>query len=462
MGYYSNMLPSLKGYFINLKDRKDRLDAFRQEQHSNPWLSHIKRFEAIKEEDNGHLGCAKSHVRVLEMLLEEEYSDDQLLGVFEDDLQITNDQTATEFFKAIGRLPEGWEVLVVTPMWPVMEIGTPPQYTKEGFVRVVESQTTTGYILRKAAIPILLGNFRMSVQRLQEGEQCKTSSVDQNWKLCQRRMMFLAYRQSFATQRAGYSTICGKDVDYRVNEFPIRTKPPRGHYINLPHRTDRKKEFESLRKDPGNLGLFDGVTRMDAVVGRKQFPRLDAANAGALGCTLSHIRALEDLYKTSTNHAEVVGVFEDDFVFVKPDGAQKLISLLPVLFAANNWFLFHLTPSTAVQLPLPTEVSLHAHFEAMDVIRVANAFTTSGYFVRVQNIPHLLRLFHLSANALAKGASRKTSALDSVWIPWQRKIAFLAFKETFGVQRPGHSDIENRRLNYAPLFQKRPAAAPPT
>lgn len=453
------MLPSLKGYYINLEDRKDRLDAFQQEQQANPWLSQIRRFEAIREEDNGHLGCAKSHVRVLEMLLDEEHPDDQLLGVFEDDLQIINNQTASEFFQAIARLPEGWEVLVVTPMWPVMEIGTPPHYTKEGFVRVVEAQTTTGYILRKATIPILLGCFRNSVKRLQEGEKCETSSIDQNWKLCQRRMKFLAYQRSFATQRAGYSTICGKEVDYTINECPIRTQPPRGYYINLPHRTDRMKEFESLRKDPSSLGLFDRVTRLEAVVGRKQFPQLDPANAGALGCTLSHIRALESLYKTSTNHTEVVGVFEDDFVFAKPDGTQKLIALLPVLLVASNWFLFHLTPSTAVQLSLPAEVSMLPDFEAIDVVRVANAFTTSGYFVRVQNIPHLLQLFRLSANALAKGASRRRAALDTVWIPWQRKVNFLAFKETFGVQRPGHSDIENRRLNYAPLFQKRPTTA---
>jgi hypothetical protein len=54
-----------------------------------------------------------------------------------------------------------------------------------------------------------------------------------------------------------------------------------GYYINLEKRTDRKKHFESLKQ---KYAFLSNIQRFNAI----------ANNNGAIGCSMSHVKCLNN------------------------------------------------------------------------------------------------------------------------------------------------------------------------
>ena len=74
---------------------------------------------------------------------------------------------------------------------------------------------------------------------------------------------------------------------------------PKVYYINLDHRTDRKREFlEEMKK----LRIPDSQIERISGIYVKEF--------GILGCGLSHKKALERFYESGEPYCII---FEDDF-----------------------------------------------------------------------------------------------------------------------------------------------------
>ena len=77
-------------------------------------------------------------------------------------------------------------------------------------------------------------------------------------------------------------------------------------YINLEHRTDRKEHVEyQLRNVVGFSDRFVNIERVNAV---------KLAN-GALGCSLSHLKCLQQAKERNLDH---VLICEDDITFFNP------------------------------------------------------------------------------------------------------------------------------------------------
>ena len=78
-------------------------------------------------------------------------------------------------------------------------------------------QTTSCYILKRAALPLLLANFTESEQLLRSGVAMKTAALDIHWKKLQRKeLVFAIPRIPLARQRPSFSDITKKFKDYRA------------------------------------------------------------------------------------------------------------------------------------------------------------------------------------------------------------------------------------------------------
>ena len=78
-------------------------------------------------------------------------------------------------------------------------------------------QTASFYVVKKHALGKLIQSMEESAQMLASGLPWKVAAPDTHWKKLQKRgLVFAVPRERCATQRAGYSDIGGKEVDYDV------------------------------------------------------------------------------------------------------------------------------------------------------------------------------------------------------------------------------------------------------
>jgi glycosyltransferase involved in cell wall biosynthesis len=231
---------------------------------------------------------------------------------------------------------------------------------------------------------------------------------------------------------------------------PQPASPPRGLCINLARRPDRWARFQRQQINPAMGGFFTRTTRFEAVDGAAITapPNLTKPEAGALGCTLSHTSALRQLQSTSTDPNELLMLVEDDLQITNPPLLQKLAQSLPALAASNDWMVFLLTASSGITAPLPP----HSPLARLQMVRITRAASTTGYIIRARHVAALLGAFEQSARGLSEGKPRAVAALDVAWHPLQQQQPFVCFRGLLATQRAGHSDIEQRPVDYTPLF----------
>ena len=198
------------------------------------------------------------------------------------------------------------------------------------------------------------------------------------------------------------------------------------YYINLDHRTDRREqiesEFERLDIPP------EKIVRVPAIYTKDH---------GALGCGLSHCKALTIFLES--NHKNCI-ILEDDFVFTQPcDTIEKLLqkaSTIPfdiLMFASNT------LASTPTEWPFLT--------------KVYSAQTTSGYWITREFAPVLLDCFQRASQSqkLYMERVRCTSieyCIDQAWKDIQPLFRWYCFEPKLGMQRESYSDIEKKITNY--------------
>ena len=196
-------------------------------------------------------------------------------------------------------------------------------------------------------------------------------------------------------------------------------------YINLAHRTDRKKAIlEQLEKSPSVANKTMPVHRIEAVL---------EPLCGHLGCGKSHVMALETAMK---NNWSAVLVLEDDFCFT-PD-FQGEASFAKV--AHLDWEVMLL--SKGYQCNKDSEYDF--------LKRAYGATTTSGYIVRQYYYPILLDNFKQSVLAMTEECRRHAencaqknepvsklnycSAIDQYWFSLQEKDIFYMYEPPIGAQ----------------------------
>ena len=195
--------------------------------------------------------------------------------------------------------------------------------------------------------------------------------------------------------------------------------------INLPNRTDRLAEIRDTLHtlNIGNITLIRAVPHP----------------CGSIGCTLSHILAMQQCLEADVATCLIL---EDDFAVKGEDPA-------PAWTAVDAFF------TAAAALPLHWDVlmlsaniirSRETKFDWLH--RVEEAQTSSGYAVTRRYARALLQNFLESAVHLNDACPTHELSLDQYWKRLQGKGRWYVLHPTVGYQRRSFSDIEGAIKDY--------------
>lgn len=195
------------------------------------------------------------------------------------------------------------------------------------------------------------------------------------------------------------------------------------YYINLSHRTDRKKEIE---QELNNLN-WSG-TRIEAI---------QTIN-GRIGCTLSHIKCLQ---MAIDNNLDYIVILEDDIQFLNPP-----------LFLKNLNTFFNTITDWDVLLLAGNNANTYQNIDNF-CVKIKNTQTTTGYIVKkhyyetlLKNIKEGLKLL------LEKPNYHFYFAIDKYWFSLQEKDNWYMIIPLTNIQRNSYSDIEKVNTNYGNLM----------
>jgi GR25 family glycosyltransferase involved in LPS biosynthesis len=157
------------------------------------------------------IGCSKSHLTILEMF---ENTKEPYIAILEDDFCILNQNNFNNFVKDFELIKNStdWKVIVLTPSGN--STNSTSEMSNANFKRIINTQTTTGYIIKKEMIPILIANIKESLEVHLQGAPYCMFAIDMYWKKLQHHYPFYYYSKIFAGQLPGWSSIENRVVNY--------------------------------------------------------------------------------------------------------------------------------------------------------------------------------------------------------------------------------------------------------
>jgi glycosyl transferase family 25 len=217
-------------------------------------------------------------------------------------------------------------------------------------------------------------------------------------------------------------------IDKYTDVF-LTNKIDKIYYINLENRTDRKEQF------------LNNFTKYD-IENINRIERIDAIKTpenGAVGCLLSHIKALETAQKDNT---DIVLICEDDLQ-LDIEKTNKVIDY--IVDNISNWDVILLAHNIIEKQNLN-----HKIHNNIEIIKILDSQTASGYVVNKNYIDKLLNNLKSSYNSYKKDNIWKPyeHANDQCWKTLQKKDNWFATIPSIGFQRGSHSDIQNKYVNY--------------
>jgi GR25 family glycosyltransferase involved in LPS biosynthesis len=205
----------------------------------------------------------------------------------------------------------------------------------------------------------------------------------------------------------------------------------KGVYINLDCRTDRREHFEDLKKQHP---FFSGIERTTAI---------ENIEDRALGCCMSHIKALELMSSTINPY---VAILEDDFFIFDANNFSKFVPKFQNIQGLDDWDVIVLTPRGST-IEGDEEMGL-AGFK-----KIIDHQTATGYIVKTNFIPKLLENLNEACRLQQSGVEKNISANDQYWKKLQLTSNFYYFADVFGGQLPSWSNIENHWVDYNERFR---------
>jgi GR25 family glycosyltransferase involved in LPS biosynthesis len=161
---------------------------------------------------------------------------------------------------------------------------------------------------------------------------------------------------------------------------------------------------------------------------------------GAIGCSLSHLRCLENALKNEWDH---VFICEDDLTFLDPNTFIYQIDKFLKYTDINNWDVLMLGGNIVPP------------FKQIDnyCVKIERCLTTTGYIVNKHYIPVLIENVKNGITNFLNYPNMKTSfAIDVNWFPLQKKDNWFLITPLTVTQEPGYSDIEKQNTNYKYLM----------
>jgi len=197
------------------------------------------------------------------------------------------------------------------------------------------------------------------------------------------------------------------------------------YFINLDHRTDRLEhitnELNKTNIEPIKLNKISAVY---------------TPNFGALGCSKSHVIALESFLKTPETNQTCV-ILEDDFIFTQE---QCVVNDLINKVFENNIDFDVLMLSANIEHQTPTTYPF--------ITKIYNAQTTSGYVVNRKFAPILLNNYKESVELLEKHKIGFNNCIDIHMKKLQPYFNWYCLNPKIGIQMSSFSDVEKRFVQY--------------
>jgi glycosyl transferase family 25 len=198
------LLNKIPVMYINLEKRQDRNENVLKELNKIG-IDTPSRFKAI-ELENGALGCSISHLKCLEIALKNNY---EYIFICEDDIEFLN---PTLFLNQLNLFLENqinWDVIIVAGnnMIPYIPVNN---YC----IKVLNCQTTTGYIVKKNYFQKLIDNFKEGINKLLKEPKNNEYKIDKYWFNLQKRDNWYLLIPLSIIQREDYSDIEKKNTNF--------------------------------------------------------------------------------------------------------------------------------------------------------------------------------------------------------------------------------------------------------
>jgi len=214
-------MSTLAIYCINLEKRTDRWkECMANYAAVGLAATDVTQWGASLDSDFGALGCAKSHLAALADYMTRR-SEPYCL-VMEDDFDfLCNWSSFVDKFNRLQAQGLDWDALLLSGTCTVAYAEAPA-----GVARIVESQSASGYMLQRRYVPALLQSFSNSVVMLEKFRTYTPRehwtirfAIDQAWKPLQRIDRWYICSPAAGRQRASFSDIEQKPVDYSDLEW---------------------------------------------------------------------------------------------------------------------------------------------------------------------------------------------------------------------------------------------------
>ena len=201
-----------------------------------------------------------------------------------------------------------------------------------------------------------------------------------------------------------------------------------GYYINLKHRKDRENHIKDLKQ---KYPFFENIKRMEAVYNKR----------GDIGCSLSHIKCLNEILKKNDQHYLIM---EDDFFIFNPPYFEDFLKEFEKIKHNKNWDILVLTPLG----------NIVKKYYISGFNKINNNQTATCYILKNHMIKTLLKCYQNSLLHLMNNEDPNLWALDRGWKPLQLQYNFIYYDKIFGGQLPSYSDIEKKNVDYNKYFMK--------
>jgi glycosyl transferase family 25 len=198
--------------YINLEHRPDRKEhILREIRKIDPLVSKTHRIHAIHDLRNGALGCTQSHIKALELFIENKEWNTCL--ILEDDFTFISKfihEINNSIAYLINNSPNFDVILLSTSIHGLLTTPTGDPVIK----KVIESQTASGYIVSRKYANILIENFRESSGLMIKNGKKHEFCLDQYWKRLMPNDNWYTYKDRIGYQYTSYSDIEKKIVKY--------------------------------------------------------------------------------------------------------------------------------------------------------------------------------------------------------------------------------------------------------
>ncbi len=200
-------------------------------------------------------------------------------------------------------------------------------------------------------------------------------------------------------------------------------------YINLDHRTDRRKEIEE-EFEKYNFPL-DKIIRFSAYRDQN----------GALGCTRSHYNVIK--FAREQNYKNVL-ILEDDFqMVVSKEELDKSLNYFFNLQFEKPWDVLML----AYNIGEPHSV-VENYKDDKVIGRVRFAQSASAYLVNGSYLETLEKHMGEGLHLFEQTGAFYIFMNDVYWQHLQRRDEWFYFLNRISIQRESFSDLNNQKVNY--------------